>query len=300
MTPVLKTAVGSIIAGVLILAVKALAARVSGSTALFSDALETLVNVVSSSLALYALIVAAKPADREHPYGHAKAELLSAVATGAMILAAAGLICERAVGELLHPKPLAPLAGALGIGLALNLLGGLLNGAWAGVVFFIGRRGNSPALVADAEHLLSDLYSTAGILVALLAAGWFRLPILDPLIALAIAAQIAFMGSKTVLRSVSGLLDEAPPPEVTARVQTLLRAHATGAIEAHDLRMREAGNARFLEFHLIVPGAMSVTEAHAICDRIEAALQAEMPGVIVTIHIEPEAKAKQEGVLVRQ
>ncbi|WP_297491798.1 cation diffusion facilitator family transporter [Acidocella sp.] len=293
---VLKIAMGSIAAGVLILGCKLLAARISGSTALFSDALETLVNVASSGLALYALIVAARPADRKHQYGHAKAELISAVATGAMILAAAVLIFERSIGEILHPPGLAPLRGALGTGLALNLAGGVLNGIWAGVLFVIGRRERSPALIADAEHLLSDLYTTCGILAALLAASWLQLPVLDPLVALAIAVQIAFMGAKTVRRSISGLLDEAPPPAMAERISGLVRGHAAGAIEAHDLRMRQSGAASFLEFHLVVPGAMSVNEAHAICDRIEAALRREMAGLVVTIHIEPEGKAKDTGI----
>lgn len=287
---------GSIAAGVAILAAKLLAAWVSGSAALFSDALESLVNVASSALALYALIVAARPADREHQYGHAKAELLSATATGAMILAAAVLICLRAVEGLAHPRPLAPLAGALGFGLALNLLGGLLNGLWAAVLFLIGRREKSPALVADAEHLLSDLYSTAGILAGLLAAALLKLPVLDPLIALAIAAQIALMGTRTVRRALSGLLDEAPPPEVSARIRALVREHAAGAIEAHDLRMREAGATRYLEFHLVVPGAMRVSDAHAICDDIEAALKRELGEAVITIHVEPEGKAKCGGM----
>jgi cation diffusion facilitator family transporter len=298
MRPVIKAAIGSIVAGVLILACKLLAARISGSTALLSDALETLVNVASSSLALYALIVAARPADREHNYGHGKAELLSAVATGVMILVAAALIFERAVIVLRHPHALAPLAGALGVGLALNTLGGGFNGLWAFVLFRIGKRERSPALIADAGHLLSDLYTTAGILVALLAAAWLRLPILDPVIAIFIAGQIAFMGGQTVLRSISGLLDEAPPPEMTARVHDLVREHAVGAIEAHDLRMRQYGNTSFLEFHLIVPGIMTVNEAHDICDRIEAALMREMEGAVITIHIEPEDKAEHAGVLI--
>lgn len=298
MRPVIKAAVGSIVAGVLILGCKLLAARISGSTALLSDALETLVNVASSGLALYALIIAAKPADRKHNYGHGKAELLSAVATGVMILVAAALIFERAVSVLWHPHALAPLAGALGIGLALNTLGGVFNGLWAALLFRIGKRERSPALVADAEHLLSDLYTTAGILAALLAAGVLRLPVLDPIVAIGIAGQIAYMGGKTVLRSISGLLDEAPPPETTSRVQALVREYAIGAIEAHDLRMRQHGATSFLEFHLVVPGEMRVNEAHDICDRVEAALKREMEGVVITIHIEPEGKAKHKGVLI--
>jgi cation diffusion facilitator family transporter len=298
MSSVIKIAAGSIAVGVLILLCKLLAAQVSGSTALFSDALETLVNVASSGLALYALIVAAKPADKEHQYGHGKAELLSAIATGVMILVAALAIFHRAVLELLHPRALAPLHGALGIGLGLNLLGGVLNGLWAVVLFQVGRRDNSPALLADAEHLLSDLYSTGGILGGLLAASLLHLPVLDAVIALIIAGQIAFMGGKTVKQSISLLLDAAPPAAIVQRVHDLVRENGAGAIEAHDLRMRQYGKFSFLEFHLVVPGAMSVSEAHAICDRIESALKQEMKGVVITIHVEPEGKAKHAGVLI--
>lgn len=290
---------GSIAVGVLVLGGKLVAARVSGSTALFSDALESLVNVASSGLALYALIIGAKPADEQHNYGHAKAELLSAMATGAMILVAAVLIFQRAGAELWYPHELEPLTGGLGAGLAINGLAGCVNALWAALLHYIGRRDRSPALLADAQHLFSDVLTTIGVLVALLAAAWAHLPILDPLIALGLAVQIAIMGARTILQAVSGLLDEAPPPETTERIQKLVRMHGAGAIEAHDLRVRQAGPASFLEFHLVVPGAMSVSEAHNICDRIEAALKKEMDGVVITIHVEPEMKAKHEGVLLQ-
>lgn len=291
-------AVASIALGVGVLAAKAAAAALSGSAALYSDALESLINVAASSLALYALIAGAKPADRQHPYGHAKVELLSAVATGGMILVAAVLIFQRGLAGLLHPAGLAPLDGGLGAGLALNGLAGAANAGWAMVLRRVSRRDRSPALAADSQHLLADALTSLGIVLALLAAALARLPILDPLIALAIAVQIAVMGGLTMLRSLSGLLDEAPPPVVARRIQDLVRMHATGALEAHDLRMRQAGTASFLEFHLVVPGAMSVAAAHEICDRIEAALKAEMAGVVITIHVEPEEKAKHHGVLV--
>jgi len=294
----LKFACCSIAVAFAVFGCKLLGARVSGSTALFSDALESLVNVAASSLALYALIVSVKPADREHPYGHAKVELLSAVATGAMILIAAVLIFQRAVNVLMHPIALAPLSHGLGGGLMLNGASGVVNGIWALVLRRVGRRGRSPALLADSQHLVSDVLTTLGILVALLGAALLRLPVLDPVIALVIAVQIAVMGGLTVLRSLSGLLDEAPPPAMTARIQALVRSHATGALEAHDLRIRQAGPASFLEFHLVVPGDMTVNAAHQICDRIEAALKAEMEGVVITIHVEPEMKAKKEGILV--
>jgi len=295
---ILRFAAASIAIAAIVFGCKLLAARVSGSTALFSDALESLVNVAASSLALYALIVSAKPADNEHTYGHAKVELLSAVATGAMILIAAMLIFQRGLAVLLHPVPLAPLGHGLGLGLALNALAGVFNAGWASVLRRVGSRDRSPALLADAQHLMADVLTTIGIVVALTGAALLHLPVLDPVIAMAIAAQIAVMGGLTLIHSLSGLLDEAPPPAMTARIHELVRLHATGALEAHDLRIRQAGPASFLEFHLVVPGEMTVTAAHEICDRIEAALKAEMIGVVITIHVEPEMKAKKEGFLV--
>jgi cation diffusion facilitator family transporter len=296
--PIQKIAAGSIAVGCLVFAGKMLAAEFSGSTALFSDALEALVNVASSVLALYALIIGAKPADEEHNYGHAKAELLSAIATGAMILLAAMLIFHRAALALWHPEGLEALGSGLGLGLALNAGAGGVNAIWGLVLRHFGRRDRSPALVADAQHLFSDVLTSAGIIAALLLADWLRMPRLDPIIALATAGQIAVMGWHTVMRSISGLLDEAPPLAITERIHQLVREHAGGAIEAHDLRIRQAGSSSFLEFHLVVPGEMTVDDAHAICDRIEEALKTEMQGAIITIHVEPPERAKKEGVLV--
>jgi cation diffusion facilitator family transporter len=294
--PILKFGAASIAVAFAVLLLKFAAAHVSHSAALFSDALESFVNVAASALALYALVAGAKPADRQHPYGHAKVELLSAVATGALILLAAVLIFQRSVHVILHPVPLAPLSGRLGRGLLYNAIAGGINAVWALVLFRVAKR--SPALAADARHLVSDVATTIGIIAGLLAAAALHLAILDPIIAIAIALQIAVMGGLTVLRSLSGLLDEAPPPAMTARIQDLVRLHATGALEAHDFRIRQAGPASFLEFHLVVPGGMTVAAAHDICDRIEAALKAEMEGVVITIHVEPEVKAKHHGALV--
>jgi cation diffusion facilitator family transporter len=300
MKPVLKFAVASIAAGLAVLALKFAAARLSGSAALFSDALESLVNIGASSLALYALIGAAKPADRQHPYGHAKVELLSAVATGALILIAAVLIFERAYIAFRHHAPLAHINGGLGAGLALNAAAGGLIAVWAYLLHRAGAKYRSPALAADARHLDSDVLTTIGIISGLLLASLFNLPWLDPAIAVAIALQIAYAGGRTVLESLSGLLDEAPPPAMLARINELVRTHGTGAIEAHDFRTRQAGAASFLEFHLVVPGAMSVSAAHDICDAIEVALKDEIPGVVITIHVEPEQKAKHDGVVVME
>jgi cation diffusion facilitator family transporter len=294
MTTPLRFGAGSLIIGILVLAVKAAAWQVSGSAALYSDALESLVNVFAALMVIFALQTAAKPADFEHPYGHAKAELLSAVAEGGLIVFAAVLILETAAKTILAPH----LPASPWLGLALNASGGVINALWALVLSRSGATKRFPALAADQAHLVADAITTVGIIAGLTLAVLARLPILDPLIAIAIAIQIAVIGGRTIMRSLSLLLDRAPPPDIVARIRSLVGTHAVGAIEAHDMRMRQAGRSSFLEFHLVVPGDMSVAESHTICDRIEAALKDEMPGVIITIHVEPDHKAKHQGVLV--
>jgi cation diffusion facilitator family transporter len=294
MTDPRRFALGSIAISLAVFGLKLVAWRISGSAALYSDALEALVNIAASMLAFYALYTAAKPADREHPYGHAKAELLSAVAEGALILIAAVLILERAAHSFPHPQALhAPWTG-----LAFNAAGGGCNAIWAVILTRFNAAKLYPALAADAAHLFADTLTTIGIIIGLSASVLLHMPVLDPLIAVAIAIQIAYIGGRTVARALSGLLDEAPPPAIREQVRALVCDHATGALEAHDLRIRQAGRSSFLEFHLVVPGTMPVAEAHMICDRIEAALKIEMPGVIITIHVEPDGKAKHHGVLV--
>lgn len=294
MTTPLRFALGSLGVGILVLAVKAAAWQVSGSAALYSDALESLVNVFAALMVIFALQTAAKPADFEHPYGHAKAELLSAVAEGGLIVFAAVLIVERAGRTFAAPHlPVSPW-----LGLALNASGGIANALWALVLTRSGATSRFPALAADRAHLAADAITTIGIVAGLSLAILADLPILDPLIAIAIAVQIAVIGGRTIMRSLSLLLDRAPPPDIVARIRALVGSHATGAIEAHDMRMRQAGRSSFLEFHLVVPGAMSVAESHLICDRVESALKDEMPGVIITIHVEPDHKAKHQGILV--
>ena len=290
-----RLAAGSVAIGFISLGLKAAAWRVSHSAALYSDALESLVNVFAAVMVMIALKAAAKPADSEHPYGHAKAELLSAVAEGGMIIFAAVLILERAASTILAPR--LPVAPELGLG--LNAAGGVVNALWALALGRSGATRKFPALAADQAHLIADAITTLGIIGGLSLAILANLPVLDPLIAIAVAAQIAFMGGRTVLRALSALLDRAPPPEMVDRIRHLVAIHAAGAIEAHDMRMREAGQSRFLEFHLVVPGGMTVAESHAICDRIEAALRREMAGVIITIHVEPDNKAKHEGIMVK-
>jgi cation diffusion facilitator family transporter len=289
-----RLAAGSIVLGCLVLGLKAAAWWLTHSAALYSDALESIVNVAASLIALAALHFAARPADANHPYGHAKAEFFAAVIEGVLIVVAALSIFQHAVESYLAPHRLGPLP----LGLGLNAGATLLNAGWAALLLRAGRTLRSPALVADGRHLLSDVVTSVGILAGLSLVALTGLRVLDPGLAAATGVYVLWSGMATISASVGGLMDAAPEPAVVRRIRELVAENATGAIEAHDLRTRHAGRLTFLEFHLVVPGAMSVADSHAICDRIEAALKHEMNHLMITIHVEPEAKAKQHGVPV--
>ncbi len=293
-SPVLKIAAGSILVGIVVLGLKVLAWWMTGSIALLSDALESTVNVVTAIAALIAIRVAALPADANHPYGHHKAELFSAVLEGVMIIIAALLIMREAYHGLMAPRVLdAPLQGLL-----VNGAASAINGFWCWVLISQGRKRRSPALTADGHHLLSDVISSIGVTFGVLLAietGW---AVLDPALAGLVALNILWSGWKVMRSSMSGLLDEAVPEDILAKVRATIALEATGAVEAHDLRTRHAGQATFIEFHLVVPGEQTVAAAHETCDRIEAALKAVVKDCVVTIHVEPEFKAKHSGIVV--
>ena len=289
-----RIAAGSIALGLVVLALKLAAWWVTGSAALFSDAAESVVNVAASTAAFIALRLAARPADADHPYGHDKAEFFAAVIEGVLIMVAALVILQHAWQTAQAPGPIdAPL-----LGIALNGAAGALNLGWGLVLLRAARRLRSPALAADGRHLLSDVVTSVGVLagfgLAVATGVWW----IDPLLAAATALYILVSGTLVIRDSVGGLMDEAPAAAIVARIRALVGAHAEGAIEAHDMRTRHAGRLTFLEFHLVVPALMTVADAHEICDRIEAALKAEMEGLVITIHVEPEGKAKHRGVLV--
>ncbi len=289
-----RIAVGSIFVGLVVLVLKLIAWWLTGSVALLSDGLESTVNVATAIAALIAIRVAAQPADDKHPYGHHKAELFSATLEGVMIIVAAILIMREAYAGFLAPHPLdAPLEGLL-----VNGLASAINAGWCWVLVSQGRKLRSPALVADGHHLLSDVISSAGVAIGVLlvvVTGW---TVLDPALAALVALNILWSGWKVMRDSLSGLMDEAVPVETLARIHAIIAESAGGALEAHDLRTRHAGKATFLDFHLVVPGTLTVDEAHAICDRIEGALTTEIEHAIVTIHVEPGEHALRKGVLV--
>lgn len=290
-----KVALASVFVGSAVLALKLAAAWLTGSVALFSDALESIINVVAAGAAFIALQIAARPPDANHPYGHHKAEYFSAVFEGVLVVIAALSIFREAYLGFLDPKPIA----AVPLGLAVNGAATVLNLAWAMFLIRSGRRWRSPALVADGWHVMADVFTSIAVIggIALVTlTGWL---VLDSLLAAFVALNVLWTGWRITRVSVGGLMDEVPSPEIVDQVKAVISKHASGAIEAHDVRTRHAGRASFVEFHLVVPGDMLVSEAHDICDRIETALKHDMgEGATITIHVEPEAKAKHKGVLV--
>jgi cation diffusion facilitator family transporter len=290
----ISLAMGSIAVALAVLALKAAAWWLTGSVALLADALESVVNVAAAAASLAAVRYSARPADANHPYGHAKAEYFSAVLEGTLIVVAALVILHEAWGALVAPR----VPEQTPLGLAVAAVASAANAAWAAYLMRRGRRLRSPALIADARHLWSDVITSVGVIAGLGLAAATGLPWLDPLLAALTAANILISGYRLLRESVGGLMDEAVPQATLDRIRSIVAEHAEGAIEAHDLRSRQAGRFTFLEFHLVVPGQMTVSESHAICDRIEAALKAELSGAVITIHVEPEGKAKQKGVPV--
>ncbi len=288
MSPATKLATGSIGVGAVVFALKWLAWWLTGSVALYSDAIESIINVVAAIAALYAVNLAQKPPDREHPYGHHKAEYFAAVLEGTLILVAAVAILSAAWKAYLSPR----LIDAPWQGMALNLVAGCINAGWCAVLLKQGRKLRSPALIADGRHLWTDVVSSFGVLLGLSLAIATGLSWLDPVLACIVALNIVWSGLRLIQDSVSGLMDEAAHPGVMASIKEAIAAHGEGALEAHDLRSRVAGNATFIEFHLVVPGQMTVSRSHEICDRLEAAIRHDVEGAVVTIHVEPAAKAK--------
>jgi len=250
------------------------------------------VNVAAALLALLAIRFAQRPPDETHPFGHSKAEYFSAVLEGVLVVLAAFLIAKESIPRLLHPRPL----GDLGPGLLVSLLASLINGLLAWHLLRQGRRLRSPALTADGYHVLSDVLTSVGVLAGVSLAWATGLWVLDPLLALLVAGDILLMGFRLVRQSVGGLMDEGLSPAEVSRIRkTIAEALGGRALEVHDLKTRKAGNRAFLEFHLVVPGSMTVEEAHRLCDELERALEKEFPGLVVTIHVEPEKERKELG-----
>lgn len=277
-----------------VMGLKLVAWWVTGSVALLSDGMESSVNVVAAIVAFAAISYAARPADNTHPFGHHKAEYLSAVIEGVLIVVAALLIVKEALPAILAPTPM----DAPALGLAINFLAGVINAIWAFMLIRAGRRYRSPALSADGQHIISDVVTSIGVLVGLVLAIVTGYAVLDPLLAVLVALNILYQGWKVIAHSVDGLMDHAVEPGEADAIQVAIAAHGIGSLGVHDLKTRRAGSATFVDFHLVVPASMPVGQAHDICDRLEDAIRVVQPGAQIAIHVEPETE-KAHGIRVK-
>lgn len=273
----------SIGAAVATIALKGVAWWLTQSVGLLSDALESFVNLAGALMALWMMWLSEQPEDSEHRWGHGKAEYFSSAFEGFLILVAAVSIGVSAIERLLHPKPLE----AVGVGLGVSVAASVINFATARVLGSVARKHHSVILEADAHHLMTDVWTSAAVIVGVglvVVSGWLWL---DPVIALLVAANIVWTGWKLMTRSASGLMDAALSPEQVKGLESALEPFKAKGLSFHALRTRQAGNRAFVTVHVLVPGQWSVQEGHDWCERIEAALRAQVPNGHVTTHLEP-------------
>jgi cation diffusion facilitator family transporter len=277
----------SIATAIATVAIKGYAAWLTNSVGLWSDAMESTVNLVAALVALWALRLAAKPADFNHDFGHGKAEYMSAAVEGSLIFVAAAVIIWGAIERLFVPVPLEQL----GLGLALSMLATLLNLGTGLVLLRAGRAHRSITLEADGKHLLTDVWTSVGVLVAIGLVALTHWQVLDPVIALVVGANILFTGYQLVRRSVVGLLDAALPDEDVAIVSAVLADVCNDPrVEITQLRTRESGRQRFVYATLSVPGSWTVKRSHDVADDVEGAIEAALPGTTTFVHIEPASE----------
>jgi cation diffusion facilitator family transporter len=284
-----RMAVLSIVTSLVTLALKFSAYFMTASVSLLSDALEALVNLAAGMIAFAVLTIAVRPADDEHAFGHEKAEYFASGVEGALILAAAVSIVYTAAQRFSAPVPLE----RLGPGMLVALVAAAANYATARVMLRVAQEHDSITIEADAKHLMTDVWTSigvvAGLLVVWLAPGW---AVLDPVMAIAVALHIVYTGFDLLRRSVNGLMDASLPEDEILQSERLIRAHLPQFAGYQGLRTRKAGSRRFIEFSLQLPGSTSVSEAHVVCDRIEAAFAGCWPNASVTIHVEPSSEAE--------
>lgn len=286
----LQSASLSLGVSIVVLALKWLAFGLTGSVALFSDALESIVNVTAAAAAFIALWIARQPTDANHPFGHTKAEYFSAAFESLLIVIAALLIIYEAVIRLWSPV----ILHDIGWGVMVSVLASAINGVLAAYLLHIARITLSPAIKADGVHILSDVVTSAGVLIGVSLAwltGWW---LLDPLLALVVAFNILWMGANLLRESVGGLMDEGMSEIELQPLQQVIADNMLGALQVHSLKTRRAGVVTFIEFHLVVPANMTVQCAHDICNRLEQALQRYLNGVQVNIHIEPDSEVEPD------
>jgi cation diffusion facilitator family transporter len=273
----------SIVVSVVVFGMKMAAWWATGSVGLLSDALESTVNIVAAVVALFALRTAMKPADELHHFGRGKAEYFSASIEGFMILLAALIIVYTAVERIITPRELEQI----GWGLTISTVAALINGGAALILLRAGKLHRSPVLVADGKHLMTDVWTSAGVIVGVglvVVTGWNRL---DGIVALAVGLNIIVTGVNLLRSSTAGLMDKALSDEDHLKIVKVLTKYESDEVKFHELQTREAGRQRFVSMHVLVPGAWTIQKGHDLSENLEADIIAELPNTIVTTHVEP-------------
>lgn len=281
--PLTRYAWLSIAAAVLTILLKTSAYFLTGSVGLLSDALESFVNLAAAIVALIALRFATRPPDEEFTFGYSKVEYFASGFEGGMILLAAVSILITALPRLIHPEPLEQI----GLGLAISIIASLINLGVALVLMRAGRRYNSITLDADARHLMTDVWTTGGVIIGIAlvwVTGYLRL---DPIVALLVAANILVTGYRLLVRSGRGLMDAAIPAEELASIKSILDGYRSQNVGYHALRSRQAAARKFLAVHLLVPGSWSVLQSHQLAEKIENQVREAVPHVNIVTHVEP-------------
>jgi len=273
----------SIVVSVVVFGMKMAAWWATGSVGLLSDALESTVNIVAAVVALFALRTAMKPADKLHHFGRGKAEYFSASIEGFMILLAALIIVYTAVERIITPRELEQI----GWGLTISTVAALINGGAALILLRAGKLHRSPVLVADGKHLMTDVWTSAGVIVGVglvVVTGWNRL---DGIVALAVGLNIIVTGVNLLRSSTAGLMDKALSDEDHLKIVKVLTKYESDEVKFHELQTREAGRQRFVSMHVLVPGAWTIQKGHDLSEELEADIIAELPNTLVTTHVEP-------------
>jgi len=273
----------SIAAALATIGLKSLAYLLTGSIGLLSDAVESLVNLAAAAMALSMLIVAARPADEGHQYGHSKAEYFASAIEGILILVAAAAIGFAAVRRILNPQPIEQT----GVGLIVAVVASAINFVVARILLRVGKTHNSITLEADAHHLMTDVWTSAGVIAGVGMASLTGRQILDPLIAIGVALNIVWTGVQLVRRSVAGLMDAALTREDRDKVQEVLDKYKGQGIDFHALKTRQAAGVRFVSVHVLVPGKWSTHKGHHVVEDVEADIRQALPGANVITHLEP-------------
>lgn len=291
-----RLALLSIAASAVTLGLKFGAYGLTGSVGLLSDAVESTVNLVAALTALFALWYASRPVDRSHPYGHEKIEFFASGIEGLLILVAAGTIGWYAIARLQSPRGV----DEIGVGVAVSLIAAGVNLIVARILLHVAAERDSVVLTADGKHLMADVLTSIGVIAGLIIVRVSGIERIDPLIALVVALNIVRTGTGLVKVSIDGLLDRALPEEDQEQLRTVIQGELGSGLMFHALRTRKAGARRFIDFHLLLPGDVSVQEAHAVTQRIESAVASSFPGAETTVHIEPieEAESWEDSALV--